>query len=223
MVEKILSSEWIDNMDKDFLKSEEMSCLLKFLKERKEKGVKIYPKTGDVFKAFNRVSPEKIKAVLCLQDPYHKPGVADGLCMSCSYSPFAQPTLRHFLKEIEKTVKKENPLRGIDLSYLADQGVLLLNRTLTVEEGKPNSHLGKWDFFQAEIFKIVKQQKNPIVYMLLGKDALWFTRFIRQQDLLLTAAHPASAVYAGGTWSSQNIFNRCNEFLIENGIEPINW
>ena len=124
---------------------------------------------------------------------------------------------------MNKTVKDAHPLRGKDLSYLAKQGVLLLNRTLTVEQGKPNSHLGKWDFFQEEMFRIIKQQTNPIVYMLLGKDALWFTRFIREQDLLLTASHPAAAVYSGGTWSCQNIFNRCNEFLLENNLEPIKW
>jgi len=221
-VSSILSHHWLDKIE-GYTDSEHFGELLSFLKKEKKEGKIIYPKTEDVFKVFNLCKPEDVKVVICLQDPFFSEGVADGIALSCSYSTYPQPSLRHFQNEIRRTVKGYLTPQPLDLSYLVTQGVLLVNRALTVVHKSPGSHVGKWDKFMDEVFKVLGSLDQPIVYVLLGNDAMYFSRYIKEKDILIKARHPASAAYTGGSWNCVDLFQRINEYLESNNLSKINW
>lgn len=223
LVEKeILSEEWGEVLA-PFLDSAEFEAITSTIKNCKSKGEVIYPATDCVFRAFNMCYPQDVKVVLCLQDPYHQPGVADGIPMSCSLTDKYQPSLMHFNRGIKEDTGRKNDI-PCDLGYLSVQGVLILNRSLTVKKGQPRSMIGVWDKFHDYLFaEILNKITHPIVYILMGSYASWFARYARMQDLILTPHHPASAAYNEGKWDHKNVFTRCNKFLVNNNLKPINW
>ncbi len=165
---------------------------------------------------------------MAAQDPYNalKDGhIADGLAFSCSLTKSPQPSLRNIYKGIIKSVgKSEMENHNWDLEYLAKQGVLLINSSLTVRTNYANSHKGVWDGFIKEVFDVIGKSRRPLIYILLGKEAqTTFYQFTRIGDYILTAKHPASAAYSGGVWDCEDVFRRCNNYLELNQITPINW
>lgn len=225
----ILSEDWQQPL-KGFIESEKFDSIINFIKTEKKLGFNIQPTTDRIFRAFNLCKPDDVKVIMAAQDPYNalKDGkhIADGLAFSCSLTKSPQPSLRNINQGVVKTLKTGNmESNNWDLEYLAKQGVLLINSSLTVRTNYPNSHKGIWDKFIEEVFHtVINKSTKPLVYILLGKEAQdTFYKYARLGDYILTAKHPASAAYSGGVWDCADVFNRCNTYLELNQLTPINW
>lgn len=221
-VSKILNKEWVEKLI-PFLETEDFKEIINTLKGEKKAGHIIWPKTEDVFRSLNECSFNSLKVIICLQDPYPSFS-SDGIAMSCSHQDKPQPSLRFVQDEIRRTVKDYTNPQPPDLKYLANQGVLLINKALTVRDKQSNSHQGLWDKFHNYLFYDVIGQKNhPLVYVIMGNDATFFIRFARFNDHIIKVKHPASAAYNGSVWDSQGLFPKVNEFLEKNQLTKINW
>ena len=203
-----------------------MKKLKDFLLSEKKSGKRIFPPGREIFTAFNLVSSESVKAVIIGQDPYHGFGQAHGLSFSVKKGQRMPPSLQNILKEIEADLGRGDLLssgRG-DLSGWAEQGVLLINSVLTVEEGHANSHSGKgWEVFTDSIIKSLNEKRQHIVYILWGKKAqLKSTMINRNNNLILRSSHPSPLSSYRGFFGCSH-FSKCNDYLKSNGIEPINW
>lgn len=221
----IISDPWLDILGK-FIESEQFTKITNFIREERSRS-KIVPRTDRIFTALNKCPPDKVKVIMGLQDPYNSIE-PDGIAMSCSLTSGAiQPSLREVHREIKRTVPIGDRFyeeQNRDLSYLSEQGVLMINMSLTVRWKEPNSHQGVWDKFIDEVFhEGVNKSPNPIVYIMLGKEAQGFAKYARLGDYLLHASHPASVSYSGGTWDCNDIFNRCNRYLELHQLTPIKW
>ncbi|MBQ3473920.1 uracil-DNA glycosylase [Candidatus Saccharibacteria bacterium] len=210
---------------KPFLKSEFEKPYFKELSEflHQEYETKtIYPKKELVFSAFT-TDLNEVKVVILGQDPYHTPGAAMGLAFSVPNSEPVPPSLINIYKEIDSDIgHHENP-RG-SLRNWQKQGVLLLNTVLTVEAHKPKSHSGKgWEIFTTEVIKYLNETRPHLVFILWGRDARNKKSLINSsKHLILESAHPSPLSAYAGFFGSKP-FSKCNEFLKENGLEPIQW
>ena len=183
-----------------------------------------YPPGKLIFNAFNLCPFDKVKVVIIGQDPYHEPGQAMGLSFSVPEGTIMPPSLRNIFKEIEDDLGKPRPTSG-DLTRWAEQGVLLLNATLTVRAHEANGHqkLG-WDFFTDAAIKALSRHRQGLVYMLWGGYARSKRYLVDQQhNLVLESVHPSPLSANRGGWFGQHQFSRCNEYLISKGQKPIDW
>jgi len=183
-----------------------------------------YPPASLVFNAFNLCPFDKVKVVIIGQDPYHEPGQAHGLSFSVQDGVSFPPSLQNIFKEIEQDLGIPVPPTG-NLTRWAQQGVLLLNATLTVRAHLANSHarLG-WQQFTDAAIRALASQRQHLVYMLWGGYARGKAYMIdRQQNLVLESVHPSPLSANRGGWFGQHQFSRCNQYLQQNGIEPIQW
>ena len=183
-----------------------------------------YPPASLVFNAFNLCPFDKVKVVIIGQDPYHEPGQAHGLSFSVQDGVPFPPSLQNIFKEIEQDLGIPVPSTG-NLTRWAQQGVLLLNATLTVRAHLANSHarLG-WQLFTDAAIRALASQRQHLVYMLWGGYARGKAYMIdRQQNLVLESVHPSPLSANRGGWFGQHQFSRCNQYLQQNGIEPIQW
>lgn len=180
----------------------------------------IYPAKKDIFRAFDLTKPSLIKVVILGQDPYHTEGVADGLAFS-TRSEKLPPSLRNIFKEI--TNEYNCPLSSSgDLTYLARQGVFLLNSVLTVEKGKPQSHQNiGWETFSDHVIDYLQDGK-PRVYLLWGKHAQKKIPLISKENYILTSPHPSPLSAYHGFFHNGH-FQKCNELLMKMGEIPISW
>ena len=176
-----------------------------------------YPPGRFIFNAFNLCPFNQVKVVIIGQDPYHEPGQAHGLSFSVQDGVQFPPSLQNIFKEIEQDLGTPIPTSG-NLTRWAEQGVLLLNATLTVRAHVANSHsaLG-WQKFTDAAIQALAQHRQHLVYMLWGGYA------DRQQNLVLESVHPSPLSANRGGWFGQHQFSRCNAYLQQNGITPINW
>ena len=199
-------------------------ALSKFLDEEYANHV-IYPKRKDMFNAFKLTPLENVKVVIFGQDPYHEPGQAMGLCFSVPDNVKTPPSLINIYKEIEIEYKTVISNKGGDLTYLAKQGVLLLNTILTVREHMPMSHnIKEYNLFMQDIIEVLNNLDQPIVFLLWGGPAKKLaTHLTNKNHLVLTATHPSPLGANQGGWFNSNIFRKTNEFLVKNGVKPINW
>ncbi|WP_297087281.1 uracil-DNA glycosylase [uncultured Draconibacterium sp.] len=184
---------------------------------------RIYPPGKLIFNAFDLCPFTQVKVVILGQDPYHGPGQAHGLCFSVNDGVKFPPSLRNIFKELNSDIGKPIPESG-NLSAWAQQGVLLLNATLTVRAHQAGSHQKKgWEqFTDATIEKISKEKEN-VVFLLWGNYAISKSKFIDQQKhLVLTSVHPSPLSASRGFFGNKH-FSRTNEFLVSKGMEPINW
>lgn len=183
-----------------------------------------YPPGKMIFNAFNLCPFNQVKVVILGQDPYHEPGQAHGLSFSVQQGVMFPPSLQNIFKEISLDLGVPAPVSG-DLSRWARQGVLLLNATLTVRAHVANSHatLG-WQTFTDAAIKALATQRSHIVYMLWGGFARSKAYMIdRTQNLVLESVHPSPLSANRGGWFGQHQFSRCNQYLREQGMEPIEW
>lgn len=183
-----------------------------------------YPPARLVFNAFNLCPFDKVKVVIIGQDPYHEPGQAHGLSFSVMDGMPFPPSLQNIFKEIHDDLGKDIPMSG-NLSRWAEQGVLLLNATLTVRAHQANSHaqLG-WQAFTDAAIKALATEREHLVYMLWGGFARGKSYMIdKTKNLVLESVHPSPLSANRGGWFGQHQFSRCNEYLKANGIEPIEW
>ncbi len=216
-----IESSWKKVLTEEFSK-DYFQDLAYELDQEKENGHTIYPPTDKIFHAFDRTPFDKTKAVIIGQDPYHNPGQAMGLCFSVPKTVKRPPSLLNIYKEINRDLGYEIPSHG-DISPWADEGVLLLNAMLTVRENDPGSHrkIGWQKFTDAVISKISQEKKN-VVFILWGNFAKGKKALIDEsQHLVLESGHPSP--FAVKLFRENGHFSLSNEYLIKNGIDPIQW
>ncbi len=183
----------------------------------------IYPPMEDIFNALRYTPYHEVKAVLLGQDPYHGPGQAHGLCFSVKEGIAPPPSLKNIFQELESDLGFPPPQNGT-LTKWAQQGVLMLNTTLTVRRGQANSHknLG-WTTFTDAIIRKLNERETPIVFLLWGGNARSKKPLITNpHHLILETVHPSPLSAYGGFFGCRH-FSRCNEFLQAHGETPIDW
>lgn len=183
----------------------------------------IYPPGSLIFNAFNTTPFDKVKVVILGQDPYHGPGQAHGLCFSVQAGVPAPPSLVNIFKELHSDIGVRIPGHG-NLTHWAEQGVFLLNASLSVRAGEPMSHakIG-WAGFTDAVIRQISARKKHIVFLLWGKFAQDKRVLIdEQRHLILKAAHPSPLSAHAGFFGCRH-FSKTNEYLVSQGIEPIDW
>ena len=218
-----MSSSW-----KDFFEKEKEKAYFRKLEEfldNEYKNKVIYPPRDLVFNAFSLCPLDKIKVVIIGQDPYHEPGQAMGLSFSVPSTCKVPPSLKNIYKEIEDDCNEIFFNKDGDLTYLANQGVLLLNSILTVEQGKPLSHnIKEYEELYHNILKELDALDYPLVFMLWGGNAKKQSVYLKNpKHLVLCANHPSPLSANRGGFFGCKHFLKANQFLIQNGIEPIIW
>lgn len=215
-----ITKNWYELLKEEFAKDYFIS-LQNFLKQEYSTRI-IYPKEENIFNALNYLPFEKIKVVIIGQDPYHEEGQAQGLSFSVPDNFPFPPSLVNIFKEIESDLNIKCKNSG-NLIRWAKQGVLLLNTVLTVRQGQANSHKDKgWEKLTSKIIQMVGKKKEPVVFLLWGSFAQSFEPYIGKQHLVLKAPHPSPLSAYRGFFGCKH-FSKCNDFLIKNGEEPINW
>lgn len=193
------------------------------LKIEKEQGKIIFPPGSLIFNAFNTTPIDKVKVVILGQDPYHGMKQAHGLCFSVSNGVASPPSLINIFKELNEDIGVPIPNHG-NLTHWAEQGVFLLNASLTVRSGEPMSHskIG-WAEFTDAVIKKISEKKEHIVFLLWGKFAQEKRILINEnKHLILKAAHPSPLSAYSGFFGCKH-FSKANEYLVANGIDPIDW
>jgi uracil-DNA glycosylase len=185
---------------------------------------KCYPPAKLVFNAFDRCTYDDVKVVILGQDPYHGPNQAHGLCFSVNDGVPFPPSLRNIFKELKDNLNKEIPSSG-NLETWANQGVLLLNATLTVRAGQAGSHQKKgWETFTDAVIDKLNKDKESLVFMLWGNYAHKKGKFIdTEKHLVLKAKHPSPLSANFGGWFGQQHFSKSNNYLVQKGWVPIKW
>lgn len=196
--------------------------LKKFLVSEKQHYI-IYPEGKDIFNAFNHTPLNKLKAVIIGQDPYHGPGQAHGLCFSVQKGVKLPPSLKNIYKEIESDLGCSMGTNG-DLTSWADQGVLLLNATLTVRARQAGSHQKKgWETFTDQVIRSISDRKEHVVFLLWGRFAQEKASLIDpDKHYILKAAHPSPFSAHSGFFGCKH-FSKTNEILEQFGEQPIDW
>lgn len=217
---KIVPS-WYNRLASEF-KQPYFLKLVDFVKKSYQQK-RIYPPGKKIFNAFDLCSFEDLKVVILGQDPYHGPGQAHGLCFSVPEGVPMPPSLINIFKEIQRDLNQPIPANG-NLERWAQQGVLLLNVTLTVESKKPGSHQQQgWEQFTDQVIATIAHQKKEVVFMLWGSYAQKKGAFINQHNhLILTSPHP-SPFSAHRGFLGNSHFSLANNYLIAQGKQPINW
>jgi uracil-DNA glycosylase len=225
LIKKFEGTGW-DFKLRSFIKSDDFSKILENLHKLREDGKRFTPPLKYVFRAFQECPLDKLKVVVVGQDVYPHMGVADGLAFSCSLTGKAQPSLKNILKEVNKTVyNEENVSEDVDLKRWANQGVLMLNTALTCQIDKVGSHYDIWKDFVAYVIDMLNLTNSGIIFILFGAKAQELESLIGDNHYVLKATHPASAVYTGGTWDCNDVFNKANAIIEKcNGKEyKIQW
>ena len=206
-----------DEYEKDYFKD-----LQKFIvNEYKTK--EVYPKMSEIFNAFVKTSYDKVKVVILGQDPYHGEGEAEGLSFSVKVGIAKPPSLLNIFQELKNDLGITPPNHG-SLVHWAEQGVLLLNSTLTVIKDTPKSHSEKgWERFTDEVIKIINKKETPVVFILWGSDARSKKYLITNKiHHIIESVHPSPLSAYRGFFGSKP-FSKTNEFLIKDHMEPIDW
>jgi uracil-DNA glycosylase len=217
-----LDPSWLsriqDEFEKDYMKS-----LRSFLKSETLNDKIIYPKGSEYFSALNSTPFGEVKVVILGQDPYHGPNQAHGLCFSVKPGVGIPPSLLNIYKELRQDLGIEMPNHGY-LQKWAEQGVLLLNATLTVEAGKAGSHQNRgWEIFTDKVVEVLNRQKDNLVFLLWGSYAQKKGEHIdAKKHLVLKAPHPSPLSAHRGFLGCQH-FSKTNQYLKSVGREPIDW
>ncbi|MDR1671508.1 MAG: uracil-DNA glycosylase [Alistipes sp.] len=200
----------------DFVRAE-------YIAASQHSGPPVYPAAKNIFRAFDMCGLDQLKVVVIGQDPYHGPGQANGLCFSVNDGVPFPPSLRNILKEINTDIGAPQPPTG-NLDRWALQGVLLLNASLTVREGQPNSHADRgWQTFTDAVIQALGETKQNVVYMLWGAFAQRKgERIDPTRNLVLKAPHPSPLSVHGGFFGCRH-FSKANDYLTLTDQTPIAW
>jgi uracil-DNA glycosylase len=219
-----LQSDWKEHLHKEFKKTYFKNLMAFVDEEYSHFPDAIFPKKEDVFNAFNVCALSNVRVVILGQDPYPTRGHAHGLSFSVQeeVKPFPK-SLKNIFKELERDLDIPIPENG-NLLRWANQGVLLLNATLTVREGKPESHANKgWEKFTDFVLQKLMSERRNVVYLLWGSKAQSKADFINSNDnLVLKAPHPSPLSAHRGFFGCKH-FSLANEYLKETGGEVIQW
>jgi uracil-DNA glycosylase len=207
----------------DELEKPYMQALRNFLKEEKAAGKIIYPPGPLIFNAFNHTAFDQVKVVIIGQDPYHGPDQAHGLSFSVPNGIHLPPSLQNIFKEISADLNIQMSCNG-DLTKWADQGVLLLNATLTVEQSKAGAHQGKgWERFTDAAIAALNQHREGLVFVLWGSYAQKKGDMIdANRHLVLKSVHPSPLSAHRGFFGNHQ-FSTINQYLTQHGQPPIDW
>lgn len=218
----LAGSGW-DEILRDQFETPEMAALADFLVAEESAGKVIYPSLENCFNALNCTHYNKVKVMILGQDPYHGPDQAHGLCFSVLPGVKAPPSLQNIFKEITSDLELPLPGHGC-LGYWAQQGVLLLNSVLTVEQGKAGSHQGKgWEGFTDRVILELNEQASGIVFLLWGSYAQKKGSFIdRQKHFVLEAVHPSPLSAHRGFLGCRH-FSKTNDYLKKQGKKIVDW
>lgn len=205
------------------LKKDYFLKLEHFLKSERQKNKKIFPKQSDTYRALKTTPLDQVKVVILGQDPYHGEGQAHGLCFSVPTGVAHPPSLKNIFKELQSDVGCKMPASG-DLTKWADQGVLLLNSVLTVEESQAASHQNKgWEVFTDRLIQIVDEHCDHVVFILWGSYAQKKAAFVnKNKHHVIMNVHPSPLSVHRGFYGSKP-FSKTNEWLIAKGLKPIQW
>jgi uracil-DNA glycosylase len=216
-----IDTSWKSVLEDEFEK-EYFLRLAEFIRDE-YKTKTVYPPAGLIFNAFNLCPFQGVKVVIIGQDPYHGPGQAHGLCFSVREGINFPPSLLNIFKEIETDLGILKPKSG-NLERWAKQGVLLLNATLTVRADLAGSHQKKgWEQFTDAVISKINKKKNNVVFLLWGAYAQKKGEAIdRNRHLVMESVHPSPLSASRGFFGNSH-FSRCNKYLTENGIQPIDW
>ncbi|MDZ7642591.1 MAG: uracil-DNA glycosylase [Desulfurivibrio sp.] len=217
-----LEDSWKQRLLPEFSKPY-MQNLKIFLQQEKTSGKTIFPQGVEMFAALDLTPFARVKVVILGQDPYHGPNQAHGLCFSVRPGVAVPPSLLNIYKELKDDVGFTIPEHGFLQSW-AEQGVLLLNATLSVRAGQAGSHQGKgWEGFTDRIIHLLNEEREHLVFMLWGGYAQKKGAFIdRQRHLVLTAPHPSPLSAHRGFFGCRH-FSQANRYLEAHGQEPIDW
>ena len=216
-----IEQTWKDALGSEFEKDYFIK-LTDFVRAEYMSGKPIYPAPANIFNAFNLCPLDRVKVVIIGQDPYHEPGQAHGLCFSVLPPTAVPPSLVNIYKEIENDLGRPSVTHG-DLSHWAQQGVLLLNATLTVRAHAAASHVGRgWEQFTDAVIRTVAARDN-VVYMLWGSYAQRKAEFVdASRNLVLKSVHPSPLSAHRGFFGNHH-FSRANEYVAAHGMTPIEW
>lgn len=227
-----LLGDWAPIM-KDFIESKEMDAIYDRLKLDSRQKLIICPEYMNTYNAFEKCQLKDVKVVIVGQDPYHQYDkgtntyVADGLAFSCSITDKPQPSLTSLYEAMEDDLYKGFDLKHEkvnDLSYLAEQGVLLLNSALTVVAKDPGSHVDLWKPFIHYLLAAIQGEKQGLVYIFMGKQAQYYADYINPlSSWVLEVEHPVACTYAGRKMKHENVFSKTNKILEDSGKTPIEW
>ncbi len=217
-----IQSSWKPHLQKDF-DQPYFKVLTEFVKQEYASHV-CFPPGKQIFNAFEHCHFEDLKVVILGQDPYHGNGQAHGLCFSVNDGIPHPPSLINVFKEIEDDLGIPYPKSG-DLTKWADQGVLLLNATLTVRAHQAGSHQKKgWEIFTDSVIQVISSNKDKVVFLLWGGFAKSKMKLIdRSKHLILTSGHPSPLSANRGLWFGNRHFSTANKWLKDNGLKEINW
>ena len=196
--------------------------LTEFVREEYAKGP-CYPPGREIFNAFNLCPFDKVKVVIIGQDPYHGPGQAEGLCFSVKEGVKMPPSLVNIFREVQADTGSPRPPNG-SLRRWAEQGVMLLNATLTVRAHQAASHQKHgWEEFTDAVIRCLAEERDHLVFILWGSSAQQKGRVIdRERHLVLSSAHPSPLSAYHGFFGNHH-FTRCNDYLVRHGEQPIVW
>jgi uracil-DNA glycosylase len=216
-----IALSWKKYLSNEF-KEDYFRQLIDFVREE-YKTQTVYPPGREIFRAFDCADFEDVRVVIIGQDPYHGPGQANGLCFSVRDGVTFPPSLRNIFKEIQNDLGNPIPKSG-DLERWAQQGVLLLNATLTVRASAAGSHQNKgWEQFTDSVIKAVSDNKSNVVFLLWGAYAQKKGEIIdRNKHLVLMSAHPSPFSADRGFFGNKH-FSKTNEYLKSKGLKEIDW
>jgi uracil-DNA glycosylase len=214
---------WLEVLNDEFGKPY-MAKLREFLKSEKQTGNKVFPKNGDIFNAFWKTPFNEVKVVILGQDPYHGEGQAHGLSFSVQKGIAIPPSLRNIYKELSTDIPGFIPPNHGDLTKWAEQGVLLLNATLTVRANMAASHQRKgWEEFTDQVIKTLSDKRTGIIFILWGSYAQAKSQLIdKTKHHIIRSVHPSPLSAHGGFFGSKP-FSKVNEILEKEGKTPIDW
>lgn len=204
-----------------------LAKLAAFVARERNNSASIYPPKDLVFNSFWQTPYEQVKVLIMGQDPYHGPGQAHGLCFSVPKGVPPPPSLQNIFKELGDDLQLPLPSHGCLLKW-AQQGVMLLNATLTVRQAEPMSHAGQgWEQFTDAVIAALCEKEEPMVFILWGKSAQEKCKRIKglgsqKNQLILKAAHPSPLSAYQGFMGCRH-FSQANKWLSQHGVEPINW
>jgi uracil-DNA glycosylase len=218
-----IAAGWKEALKDEFAKAY-FHQIVELLKIEKNSNQPIFPPGNLIFNAFNTTDFDAVKVVIIGQDPYHGAGQAHGLSFSVQKGVKPPPSLINIFKEMESDLGITMPRGNGNLTHWAEQGVLLLNASLTVRADQPNSHAGiGWHAFTDQVIRILNDKKENLVFLLWGNFAKEKGQYIdEKKHLVLKAAHPSPFAADKGFFGCRH-FSKTNEYLTKKGKEPINW
>ena len=222
MIKAMVEESWKLRL-KDEFSTKYMANLSQFLHEEKAAGKLIYPTDSGIFAAFNLTPFDKVKVIVLGQDPYHGPKQAHGLSFSVRHGISPPPSLQNIFKEMGTDLDLPRPSHG-NLEAWARRGILLLNSSLTVEDGKAGAHAGKgWEQFTDAVINKLNTERKHLVFILWGRKAqLKGVNIDQQRHMVITSSHPSPLSAYNGFFGSKP-FSRTNHYLASHNIIPIDW